>query len=76
MCIFLPIEVVPSFIDGLRTKELNNRAIPTQTIWNNTVLEPGILYLTYKPLVHYLKWSSFVFSVQIYSRMHADLSLA
>ena len=29
-----------------------------------------------KPLVHYLKWSSFVFSVQIYSRMHADLSLA
>ena len=30
----------------------------------------------HKPLVHYLKWSSFVFSVQIYSRMHADLSLA
>ena len=29
-----------------------------------------------KPLVHYLKWSSFVFSVQIYSRMRADLSLA
>ena len=29
-----------------------------------------------KPLVHYLKWISFVFSVQIYSRMHADLSLA
>ena len=30
----------------------------------------------HKPLVHYLKWSSFVFSVQIYPRMHADLSLA
>ena len=40
--------------------------------------QPGTLIMlcTDKPLVHYLKWSSFVFSVQIYSRMHADLLLA
>ena len=43
---------------------------------HNNIYSLYKVYAYNKPLVHYLKWISFVFSVQIYSRMHADLSLA